>query len=56
MKLASGVVFWGGMVLIGILAVPTAILVAAISVIWKGAGALMQKLEPSSSQTDRLKR
>ena len=43
MKLASGVVFWSGMVLIGILAVPTAILFGAISVIWKGAGVLLRK-------------
>ena len=43
MKLASGIVFWSGMVLIGILAVPTAILLGAISAIWKGAGFLLRK-------------
>lgn len=43
MKLTSGVVFWSGMVLIGILAVPTAILLGAISGIWKGTGFLLKK-------------
>lgn len=53
MKFASGVVFWSGMVLIGVLAVPTALLIGAISAVWKGTGLLLERLGSAKHRNAR---
>lgn len=53
MKFASGVVFWSGMVLIGIFAVPTALLLGAISAVWKGTGFLLERLGSAKHRNTR---
>lgn len=45
MKPLSGIVFWSGMVVIGILAVPTAVLLGMISAVWKGSGFLLRRFD-----------
>ena len=46
-KIASGLVFWTGLVLIGILAVPTGVLGCMIFFIWEALSFLLRKIDES---------
>lgn len=41
---ASGTVFWVGIIIIGVLAIPTAVFISIILSIWTGTDFLMNKL------------
>lgn len=43
-KTASGAVFWTEMIIIGVLAIPTAVFISIILSIWTGTDFLMNKL------------
>ena len=44
-KIASGLVFWTGLVLIGVLAIPTGILGGMIFFIWEALSFLLRKID-----------
>ena len=44
-KVVSGIIFWGGLFVIGIIAIPTGILCAIIFVVWKAADFVIKKIE-----------
>ena len=44
-KLASGLVFWAGLALTGILAIPTGILFGVIALLWEALGFLLKRLD-----------
>lgn len=44
-KIASGITFWGGLAVIGVIALPTAILAGLIALIWKGTDILVKKID-----------
>ena len=44
-KTASGLVFWTGLVLIGVLAVPAGILCAVMLLIWQALSLLLKKID-----------
>ena len=44
-KMLAGFVFWAGLVLIGIIAIPTGILFGMIALLWEALGFLLKKLD-----------
>lgn len=44
-KMASGLVFWLGLALIGVLAIPAGILFGLIALIWEALSFLLRKIE-----------
>ena len=44
-KIASGITFWSGLVVSGVIAVPASILVGLIVLIWKGTDILVKKID-----------
>ncbi len=47
-KIASSVVFWSGLAVIGVIAVPLAILAGFAILIWKGTDLLIKKIDSDS--------
>ena len=44
-KIASGIIFWSGLVVIVLIAIPTVIPVGLIILIWKGTDFLVKKID-----------
>ena len=44
-KIASGLVFWIGLALIGVIAVPAGILFGIIALIWETLGFILKKMD-----------
>lgn len=44
-KIACGITFWSGLAVIGVIAVPAAILVGLIILIWRGTDILVKKID-----------
>lgn len=44
-KVVSWIVLWGGLLVIGIIAIPTGILFAIIFIVWKAVDFVLKKIE-----------
>lgn len=44
-KVVSWIVLWGGLLVIGIIAIPTGILFAIIFIVWKAVDFVIKKIE-----------
>ena len=44
-KVVSGIVFWSGLIIIGIIAIPTGILFAIIFIVWRAIDFVIKKIE-----------
>ena len=44
-KMASGLVFWTGLALIGVIAIPAGILCGMIVLIWEALGFVLKKID-----------